>query len=72
VNSLGSLYKVPSAQLSSFASQWQALDYYAAQKAYFAVWGYASFPKFTSNRIDYGSAVLHQVYGWDWLTLRLK
>ena len=72
VNSLGSLYKVPSSQLSSFASQWQALDYYAAQKAYFAVFGYASFPKFTSSRIDYGAAVLHQVYGWDWLTLRVK
>jgi peptide/nickel transport system substrate-binding protein len=72
VNSLGTLYKVPSSQLSATSSQWQQLDYYAAQKAYFAVWGYASFPKFTSNRIDYSSAVLHQVYGWDWLTLKLK
>jgi peptide/nickel transport system substrate-binding protein len=72
VNSLGTLYKVPSSQLSATSSQWQQLDYYAAQKAYFAVWGYASFPKFTSNKIDYSSAVLHQVYGWDWLTLKLK
>ena len=72
VNSLGSLYKVPSAQLSSFASQWQQLDYYAAQKAYFGVFGYASFAKFTSSRIDYNAAVLHQVYGWDWLTLKVK
>jgi peptide/nickel transport system substrate-binding protein len=72
VNSLGTLYKVPSSQLGAFAGQWQSLDYYAAQKAYFAVFGYASFPKFTSSKIDYSSAVLHQVYGWDWLTLRLK
>ena len=72
VNSLGTLYKVPSSQLSAFAGQWQSLDNYAAQKAYFAVFGYASFPKFTSNRIDYADAVLHQVYGWDWLTLKLK
>ena len=72
INSLGSLYKVPSNQLSQYAGQWQQLDYYAAQKAYAAVFGYASFPKFTSNRIDYSSAVLHQVFGWDWLTLRLK
>ncbi len=72
VNSLGSLYKVPSAQLAAFASPWEQLDYYAAQKAYFGIFGYASFPKFTSSRIDYAAAVLHQVYGWDWLTLRLK
>jgi peptide/nickel transport system substrate-binding protein len=72
VNSLGSLYKVPTAQLAATAGQWQALDYYAAKKAYFGVFGYASFPKFTSSKIDYSSAVLHQVYGWDWLTLRLK
>jgi peptide/nickel transport system substrate-binding protein len=72
VGSLGSLYKVPSSQLSAFASQWQQLDYYAAKKADFGVFGYASFPKFTSDRIDYQAAVLHQVYGWDWLTLRLS
>ena len=63
---------MPSSQLSATASQWQQLDFYAAQKAYFGVFGYASFPKFTSNRIDYGAAVLHQVYGWDWLTLKVK
>jgi peptide/nickel transport system substrate-binding protein len=72
VNSLGTLYKLPTSQLNAAASQWQQLDYYAAQKAYFAVWGYASFPKFTSSSIDYNSAVLHQVYGWDWLTLKKK
>jgi peptide/nickel transport system substrate-binding protein len=72
VNSLGTLYKLPSSQLSAYAGQWQQIDYYAAQKAYFAVWGYASFPKFTSSRINYPAAVLHQVYGWDWLTLSLK
>jgi peptide/nickel transport system substrate-binding protein len=72
VNSLGSLYKVPSSSLGAYASQWQQLDYYTAQKAYAAVWGYASFPKFTSSRLDYGAALLHQVFGWDWLTLKLK
>jgi peptide/nickel transport system substrate-binding protein len=72
INSLGTLYKLPSSQLSQYAGQWQQIDYYAAQKAYAGVWGYAAFPKFTSDRIDYGSAILHQVYGWDWLTLKLK
>jgi peptide/nickel transport system substrate-binding protein len=72
VNALGSLYKAPSSKLNQFAGQWQAIDYYDAQKAYAAVWGYGSFPKFTSSRIDYSAADLHQVFGWDWLSLRLK
>ena len=54
------------------ASSAPALAEASVQKAYAAVWGYAAFPKFTSNKINYSSAVLHQVYGWDWLTLRLK
>jgi peptide/nickel transport system substrate-binding protein len=72
VNMLGSLYKVPTSSLNSVASQWQALDEYAAKKAYTAVFGYASFPKFTSTRMDYGGSVLHTVFGWDWLTFKLK
>jgi peptide/nickel transport system substrate-binding protein len=72
VNSLGTLYKLPTSQLSSAAGQWQALDYYAAKQADFAVFGYASFPKLVSNRVDFGSFVWHQVYGPDWLTVTLK
>jgi peptide/nickel transport system substrate-binding protein len=63
---------VPTSQLSSVASQWQALDQYTAQKAYVAVFGYQTFPKFTSNRINYGAAVFHPVYGWDWSSFQLK
>jgi peptide/nickel transport system substrate-binding protein len=72
VNALGSLYKVPTSSLKSVESQWQALDEYNAKKAYTAVYGYASFPKLTSNRLDFGAAVLHTVFGWDWLTFKLK
>src|SRR5438876_1129626 len=72
VNTLGSLYKVPSSDLKSVESQWQALDEYTAKKAYAGVFGYASFPKLASNRLDYGAAVLHGVFGWDWLTFKLK
>ena len=72
VNMLGSLYKVPTSSLSAFASQWQALDEYTAKKAYVGVFGYASFPKFASDRLDYGTSVLHTVNGWDWLTFKLK
>ena len=72
VNMLGSLYKVPTSSLSSVASQWQALDEYTSKKAYTAVFGYASFPKLASNRLDFSAAVLHTVFGWDWLTFKLK
>ncbi len=72
INAAGSLYKLPSSQLTAGASQWQQLDYYAAQKSYFGVFGYASFPKFTSDRVNFGSFVYHQVYGPDWLTVSLK
>ncbi len=72
VNSLGTLYKLPTSQLSANATAYENLDYYAAQKAYFGVFGYAAFPKFTSSRVDFGSFVYHQVYGPDWLTLSLK
>jgi peptide/nickel transport system substrate-binding protein len=72
VNTLGSLYKVPTSSLKSVESQWQALDEYTAKKAYVAVYGYAAFPKLTSNRLDFNAAVLHTVFGWDWLTFKLK
>ena len=72
VNMLGSLYKVPTSSLKSVESQWQALDEYNAKKAYTAVYGYASFPKLTANRLDFNAATLHTVFGWDWLTFKLK
>jgi peptide/nickel transport system substrate-binding protein len=62
----------PSSQLNSVASKWQALDEYVAQKAYVAVFGYQTFPAFTSTRIDLTSAVFHPLYGWDWSSLKLK
>jgi peptide/nickel transport system substrate-binding protein len=62
----------PTSQLSSVASQWQALDQYVTQKAYVGVFGYQTFPAFTSTRVDLSSAVFHPLYGWDWTTLKLK
>jgi peptide/nickel transport system substrate-binding protein len=69
---LASLGPVPSSQLGSVVGRWQALDQYTAQKAYLAVFGYDEVPKFFSNRIDFGTAVFHPVYGNDWSTLQLK
>jgi len=62
VNKLG---QVPTPQLSSVASQWQAVDSYVAKKAYVAPFGYETFPAFTSSRVSQ-SYVFHSVYGWDW------
>jgi peptide/nickel transport system substrate-binding protein len=69
VNTLGT---VPTSQLTSVQSQWESLDQYTAQKAYVAVFGYQTFPKFTSNKINYGATVFHPVYGWDWSSFQLK
>ena len=62
----------PTTQLSTVVSKWQALDQYVAKKAYVAVFGYQTFPKFTSNRINYGAIVFHSVYGWDFTSFQLK
>ena len=61
----------PTADLSSVASQWQAVDEYTAKKAYVAVFGYQTFPKFTSNKINYGAAIMQPEYGWDWTSFQL-
>jgi len=69
VNKLG---PVPTSELSKYRAQWEAVDEYTAKKAYVAVFGYQTFPKFTSARINYGAAIFHPVYGWDWSSFALK
>jgi peptide/nickel transport system substrate-binding protein len=66
------LGQTPTSKLSSVASQWQALDEYVAKKAYVGVYGYLTFPAFTSNRINLSSAVFHPLYGWDWSSFAVK
>jgi peptide/nickel transport system substrate-binding protein len=68
-NKLGA---TPTSKLASIAGQWQTLDEYVAKKAYVAVFGYQSFPAFTSTRIDLSKAIFHGLYGWDWSSLALK
>lgn len=63
---------VPTSGLSSIASKWQALDQYVAQKAYVGVFGYQTFPAFTSVRINQSSAIYHPLYGWDWSSFQTK
>jgi peptide/nickel transport system substrate-binding protein len=69
---IASLGPVPSSQLDSIVGRWQALDQYTAQKAYLAVFGYDEVPKFLSDKIDFGAAIFHPVYGNDWSSLQLK
>ena len=66
------LEPTPTQNLSSVASQWQSLDEYTAKKAYVAVFGSEQVPKFFSDRIDFGSAVVQPTFLNDWSTWQLK
>ena len=69
---LAKLENVPSTQLDSVASQWQALDEYTAKKAYVTVYGSEQVPKFMSDRINFDAAQVHPTYLNDWSTWELK
>jgi peptide/nickel transport system substrate-binding protein len=69
---IATLGQVPTTQLSSVAAKWQAIDEYVAKKAYLGVFGYQTFPKFMSERMNYGAAIFHPVYGWDLSSFQLK
>jgi peptide/nickel transport system substrate-binding protein len=66
------LGQVPTSQLNTILTKWQALDEYVAKQAYVAVFGYQTFPKFMSTRMNYSAAVFHTVYGWDFSSFALK
>jgi peptide/nickel transport system substrate-binding protein len=69
---IAALGPVPSSRLQSVVGRWQALDQYTAQHAYMAPFGYDEAPKFFSDKVNFGAAVFHPVYGNDWSTLELK
>jgi len=69
---LNRLNPVPATQLNSVANDWSTLDQYTASRAYVAVYGTETMPKFFSNRINFGAAVFHPTYLNDWTTLQLK
>jgi peptide/nickel transport system substrate-binding protein len=54
------------------ASQWQALDQYAVQHAYYAVFGHDNKPKFFSDRLSYNTGVISVEYLLDLTSLALK
>jgi peptide/nickel transport system substrate-binding protein len=70
-NAITKLDAIPASQLKQHAAEWQALDYYVAQKAYELVYGYQTWPKFASTRINYKALVIQPTYGWDWTSIQL-
>ncbi len=70
-NAITKLDAIPASKLKQYAAEWQALDYYTAQKAYEVVYGYQTWPKFTSTRINYKALVISTLYGWDWDSIQL-
>ena len=70
-NAITKLDAIPASKLKQYAADWQALDYYTAQKAYEVVYGYQTWPKFTSTRINYKALVISTLYGWDWDSIQL-
>jgi peptide/nickel transport system substrate-binding protein len=69
---VGTLTVTPTTELGTVVGRWRALDEYVAKRAYVAVFGYAKYPEFASDRIDYDAAVFHPLYGWDLSSLELR
>lgn len=69
---LTSLGRLPATGLSAAAGRWSALGRYVAREAYVAVFGYQTFPTFTSDRINQSPLVFSPVYGWDWSSFSLS
>jgi peptide/nickel transport system substrate-binding protein len=54
------------------ASQWQALDQYSVDHAYYAAFGHQEFPKFFSDQLNFNTGVLSVEYELDLTSLELK
>ncbi len=60
---------MPTTQISKVEGQWQSLEQYVAKHAYAAVFGYQSFPFFTSKNITV--KYTNDIYGWDLLGIQV-
>ena len=69
---LAALNPVPAEKLDTAGDRWAKLDTYLAQKAYIVAYGQQLNPKFFSNRLNFGAAIFHPLYGNDWSSLELK
>jgi peptide/nickel transport system substrate-binding protein len=57
---------------NTVASQWQALDQYAVDHAYYANFGHENKPKFYSDRLSFNTGVMSVEYFTDLTSLALK
>jgi peptide/nickel transport system substrate-binding protein len=71
-SAITTLGKVPTTQIGSVEAKWQATDEYLAKKAYVVVFGYQTFPKLMSSRMNYSGALFNSVYGWDLTSFQIK
>jgi len=71
-NAITKLDAIPSSQLNQYAGDWTALDEYTATKAYDIVFGYQTWPEFTSTRINFKDLIVQPSYGWDWTSIHLN
>ena len=61
----------PSGELASVADKFAAMDTHLNEKALVLPFGYASLPKFLSNRIDFGKALFSPIYYNDYSSWQL-
>lgn len=66
------LNAVPASRLDTVADDWRALDEYTARRAYNAVFGSISVPKFFSERVNFQDAIFHPLYFNDWSSISLR
>ena len=71
-NAITKLDAIPASQLNKYANDWTALDKYTAKKAYDIVFGYQTWPEFTSTRINFKALIVQPSYGWDWTSIKLN
>jgi peptide/nickel transport system substrate-binding protein len=67
---IAALGTTPTTQLSKVASKWDALEQYVAKHAYAAVFGYQTFPFWTSKNISV--SYTNDIYGWDLLGIKVS
>ena len=69
---LEKLRLIPAQDLDTTSGDWRDLDEYAAKKAYLAVIGTQQVPKLMSDRLNFGSAVIHPLFLSDWSSWALR
>jgi peptide/nickel transport system substrate-binding protein len=69
-SAIAKLGAIPSSDLGSTVSQWQAIDEYTAKKAYELVFGYQTDPEFASTKVNFKALVYEPSYGWDWTSIK--